>query len=327
MGHFTELKDADAAELCAQFGIEGTVSVKPIAAGTTNSNYRVETANARYFLRVNEGKSEHEVQFEVSVLTHLVAAGVPTLLPLATASGLRYAIFAGKFVSVFPWRDGTHSESKNISQSECSAIGVVLAQLHLAGKSMSTTHVGRFTTAAVRNEFEAFCASPDPRLADALNALQAEFSWLEQHETQRRSQPRGLIHADLFPDNVLMQDGAVVALLDFEQACDGAYCYDLAVCLNAWCFAEALSFDRVSALLCGYQKVRRLSVSEARGLHVEVRAAAVRFLVTRIRDIHLPAPEQAPEGKDFRRFLMRLQTWQSLPPNQLADLSAASPTL
>ena len=327
MGHFTELTDADAASLCEQFGIEGAVRVRPIAAGTTNSNYRVETADARYFLRVNEGKSEQEVQFEVSVLTHLVAAGVPTLLPLATASGVRYATLEGKFVSVFPWRDGTHSDSKSISHAQCLAIGTALAQLHIAGEGMNATHVGRFTTAGVRKEYEAFRASSDPCLADALSALKAEFSWLESHEEQRRLHPRGLIHADLFPDNVLMQDGAVVALLDFEQACDGAYCYDLAVCLNAWCFAEELSLDRVSALLTGYQRVRQLSGSEARGLHVEVRAAAVRFLVTRIRDIHLPAPEQAPEGKDFRRFLMRLRTWQGLAPNQLADLSAASPTL
>lgn len=322
MASFTKLQDADVAHLCEQFALGSAQAVRAIAAGTINSNYRVDTSRGRYFLRVNEGKAEHEVQFEVAVLTHLVAAGVPTLLPLQAISGERYATFKGKYVSVFPWAEGAHSDSKSISYDECAAVGAALAHLHLAGQDMPCSPLGRYTLEAMRQEFDAFSQRPDPQLADALAALYTEFAWLDEQRETRQSQPRGLIHADLFPDNVLLEEGRVVALLDFEQACAGTYAYDLAVCLNAWCFADELVLGRLQALLGGYQHVRPLSARETQGLAVEVRAAAVRFLVTRIRDIYLPGVDG--EGKDFRRFLMRLRSWQQMDPQRLADLSEAT---
>ncbi len=327
MAQFTILTQAEVASLCDQFGLGTLLTVQPIAAGTINSNYRVETERGRYFLRVNEGKTEAEVQFEFDVLSHLVAGGVATAEPLAAGDGRHYAGHDGQFVSVFAWQDGTHSDSKSISESECTAVGGALAQLHLAGADMPCTNPGRYTLDAIRQEYEAFAASTDPELADAIAVLAEEFAWLDTNEAERRRQPAGLIHADLFPDNVLLRDQRVVALLDFEQACAGSYCYDLAVCANAWCFADALVPNRVSALLAGYQSVKPLSAAELRCLRIDVRAAAVRFLVTRIRDIYLPESHgtaSGAPGKDFRRFLMRLRTWQRQPPSWLADLSAAS---
>ncbi|MCP4448667.1 MAG: homoserine kinase [Myxococcales bacterium] len=328
MVQFTELESGQLASLCRQFSLGELTGFRPVAAGTINSNYQIDTAAGRFFLRVNEGKRESEVSYEVAVLRHLVAGGVCTLLPLETGDGLGYARFEGQFISVFPWRDGYQCSSENISERECREIGGALAQLHLAGNGMEPARAGRYTFEAVKAAYEKFSSSSDPMLVTAIATSATEFEWLGERAEQRAQLPTGLIHADLFPDNVLMREGGVLALLDFEQACVGAYCYDLAVCLNAWCFAKVWEPGRARALLSGYQKVRPLGRDEIKGLSLEVRASALRFLVSRIRDIYLPAQGQAGSasrtqapGKDFRRFLMRLKTWKALGPAGVADLA------
>ena len=325
MGKFTDLKHNQLARLAEEFSLGALHGFRAIAAGTINSNFQIDTDRGRFFLRVNEGKNEDEVAYEVAVLSHLVAGGVSTPLPLVARTGLRYASFEQQYVSVFPWQGGHHAETGSISEDECRAVGRTLALLHHAGRDMRDLHDGRYTFEHVVGAYEKFSGSNDPDLALAIAVIGNEISWLRGRDEMRAALPNGLIHADLFPDNVLMHDGEVVALLDFEQACSGAYCYDLAVCLNAWCFADAFVLERAAALLGGYREIRELEVCEIEGLETELRASALRFTVTRIRDVYLPAAGAQITGKDFRRFLMRLQTWQGMGPRRIADLATAAP--
>lgn len=331
MAHYTKLEHEDLTKLCRRYGLGELVEFQSIAAGTINSNYRVVADSGTYFLRVNEGKVESEVRFETGVLEHLVAKKVPTLLPLKAERGERFTAYQERFISVFPWRVGYHCSAKNISHKECKAIGTVLAQLHSAGADMPCATRGRYPTEAIYKVYESYAASTDPNLAESIAVLAKEFSWLQARKETREQLPSGLIHADLFPDNVLLDQSGIAALLDFEQACHGAYVYDLAVCCNAWCFDDvALVPERFDALIAGYLEERSMDESTLAGLETELRASAVRFLVTRIRDIYLPAQassETALQGKDFRRFLMRLKTWHGFDFSRLADLSARCASL
>jgi homoserine kinase type II len=329
VGHFTQLDQQTIASLSAEFSLGNLRSWKNIAAGTINSNYQVDTSEGRFFLRVNEGKSEAQVRIEVAVLTHLVAQGVPSPLPKRTSQGEGFARWRDKFISVFDWLPGSHVDGSTTTEAHCRAAGSALARLHLAGKSMDTSGVGegRYSHAEIEKLFASFESNPEPSLQEVVPLLRAEFAWLAQRADLRSHAERSLIHADLFPDNVLMEGTRVVALLDFEQACVRSLVYDLAVAITAWCFSKALHPERAIALLSGYQEVLPLGDAALAALPVELRAAALRFTVTRITDVHLPSlntGEATALGKDFRRFQMRLETWQNLPSKELqriADLA------
>ncbi len=328
MAHFTQLDEEAVAGLSAEFSLGTLLAWKSIAAGTINSNYQLETSEGRFFLRVNEGKSEEEVRIEYQVLKHLVAQGVASPLPRRSKGGQGYCRWRDKFISVFDWVPGSHVDGDTITDAHCHAAGIALASLHTAGASMDQSGVGqgRYAHAKIEKAFASFASDPDPALAAAVILLREEFAWLGARVAVRTKVPRSLIHSDLFPDNVLVDGTQVVALLDFEQACVGSMVYDLAVAINAWCFSQAFVPDRASALLSGYVATRPLGDAEWAALAIELRAAALRFTVTRITDVYLPSRESgvAAVGKDFRRFQMRLETWQRLPPGeiqQIADLA------
>ncbi len=328
MANFTQLDQDSIESLAAEFSLGSVRAWKNIAAGTINSNYQVETSEGCFFLRVNEGKSASEVALEIAVLKHLVSKGIPSPLPKASSSGERFALWNDKFISVFDWVPGSQVDSQSISDAHCLSAGRALGDLHQAGKSMDLEQVGsgRYAHDKLLELYASFAESEDQQLADVIDLLREEFAWLAQCKDQRAAATRALIHADLFPDNVLVEGTEIVALIDFEQACQGSLIYDLAVAINAWCFADALVPSRVASFVQGYQAACPLTPEEIIALRVEVRAAALRFTITRICDVYLPAALAGTEvmGKDFRRFLMRLQTWQELPAAEflrIADLA------
>jgi homoserine kinase type II len=328
MAHFTKLDDEAIAQLSEAFALGTLRRWKSIAAGTINSNYQIETSEGLFFLRVNEGKGLPQVQLEIDVLTHLASKGFPTPLPRESRGGERFARWQDKFISVFDWLPGSHVDSQSIRDPHCHSAGRRLAALHLAGDDMDLRQVGegRYAYEEIRKLFETFADSEDPTLERVTPILREEFAWLDSQADLRAAEARGLIHADLFPDNALLEEDAIVCLLDFEQACVGSRVYDLAVAINAWCFADSLEPSRVRALVAGYQELRPLEEADRLALPVELRASALRFTVTRITDIYLPGLESGATqtGKDFRRFLMRLKTWQELEPRELeriADLA------
>lgn len=309
MGTFTTLGEVELGTVSRAFGLGAVRSFAPIAAGTINSNFELNTDGGKYFVRVNEGKAEVDVAWEARLVTALAAAGVVTPSPLAATDGRPYAPLARKWVSVFPWRDGRHLHE--VTPEIARAFGAALAKLHLAGLDLPAgwRRGSIYDHDHLVTRFDRITLASDPLLTHAIAILREELAAAAAGSAIRRSATQGIIHGDLFRDNVLWQDDQISAILDFEQASGGSLAYDIAVCLNDWCWSDnAPRIDVAQALLAGYQHVRPLTSCDREALPIEVRAAATRFTITRITDVYL-ARVANPE-KDFRAFLARVEAWR-----------------
>ena len=312
------------------------MTMELLEAGTINSNYLLETNRGRFFLRVNEGKTDVDVDFEVSLLHLLSTAGVKTPMPLATTAAATAATTAAtiavrrfwqpnsvaKQVMLFPWIEGNHLSEHAVDCNAVYQVGAALASIHAATAPLapSLSRSNRYSTDAIAGRFcdirnaHENCAA-HPELTEALPVIESELKWLAARKKQRSSRPI-IVHGDLFRDNVLFSEGKLVALLDFEQAATATAVYDVAVCVNAWCFIDgAFQDDRVKALVAGYAGAGGPCQEElmAQALWIETRAAAVRFAVTRITDV-LMTGLLRPE-KNYQSYLARLQALHSQGPD------------
>jgi len=312
---FTQLGDQQRDRITASHDLGAIARWKEIEAGTINSNFFVETARGKFFIRVNEGKTLSQVEEEMALVTQLARAGVPTPLPVVTRQGRAFSEVDGHLICVFPWIDGEHIEASQVRELHVKAIGSGLAQIHLCGDALEFCREGSYTHEEIDGRFSSFRDREDPALRAAIRAVGKETGHLAAQADLRSRVPKGVIHGDLFRDNVLFRDDELVGVIDFEQASRGAMVYDLAVCINAWCFVDDFCPDLVAALVGAYESRRPLGNAERADLWVELRAAAMRFLVTRITDVYLPGIHRAE--KDFRRYLRRLERWRQIGPDTL----------
>jgi homoserine kinase type II len=318
---FTRLGQDELADIAHAFTLGEVRRVEAIAAGTINSNFAIDTAQGAWFVRVNEGKSETDVAWEAQLVAALAAGGVATPAPVIARDGRPYApLRGGKFVSVFPWCAGHHLAPGEVTAELAAAFGAELARLHVVGLAQPAAWRRRsiYDHAHLVERFARFADSPDPELARAIAVIGAGLAAAGAASGVRAQASHGVIHGDLFRDNVLWNGGRVVAILDFEQASGGSFAYDIAVCLNDWCWDGAIRLDLAAALVAGYQRVRPLTTGDRDALLVEVPAAAVRFTITRITDVYL-AKVDNPD-KDFRAFLARCDAWQGPLLGQLPSL-------
>jgi len=312
----TTLSDDDLAAVDAVYRL-GVRACRPLWAGTINSNFELETDAGRLFLRVNEGKSREEVAYEAALLEHLAAGGVPSPLPLATAGGARFAEIGGRLVTLFPWIPGEHAEPAGAEHTR--ALGAALAAMHLAGASFPLRRESRYTRENIAARAEGLAARRDlpPPLAPVVALIRAEL-----RELPAVRLPRGVIHGDLFPDNVLFH-GDGLTLLDFEQASDGDLVYDLAVCLLSWCWDGAdFRPGPSAALIAGYASRRPLEATEETALFDACRFAALRFTTTRLTDVELDPRVSADlrRVKDWRDFDRRRARLDELGPAGLRSV-------
>lgn len=321
MGVFTQLGGAELGEVAAAFGLGAVREHHTIAAGTINSNFSVTTDRGRWFVRVNEGKAEVDVAWEARLVAALADGGVVTPPPVLARDGRPYAPLEserGKWVSVFPWRAGHHLAAGEVTPELAARLGAALAQLHLVGLELP----GGWRRGSIYDHdhltarFSRFETTCDPALVGATTLLADELAIARDAAAVRRAATQGIIHGDLFRDNVLWDAGQVTAILDFEQASGGSLAYDLAVCINDWCWTGQPELAVVRALVAGYQTVRPLTAEDREALPIEVRAAATRFTITRITDVYL-ARVSNPD-KDFRAFLARVQAWRGPALGQLS---------
>ncbi|HVK88656.1 MAG TPA: homoserine kinase [Kofleriaceae bacterium] len=320
MGVFTQLDHVALAEIAAAFELGALQRGRAIAAGTVNTNIELVTDRGHWFLRVNEGKTEEDVAWEARLVAALAERGVATPAPLVARDGRPYAAHAGKWVSAFPWRAGHHVDAAEVTPPLAEALGAQLAQLHLAGLSLPEAwrRPSIYDHAHLVERYAGFHASRDPELARAIEVLGEELDAASAAAAIRGRATTGIIHGDLFRDNVLWADGRIAALLDFEQASGGSLAYDLAVCINDWCWTGGPRADLYAALLAGYRRVRELAPGDREALPVELRAAAARFTITRITDVYLAGVDN-PE-KDFRAFLARCDAWRGPSLGELTSL-------
>ena len=258
MATFTPLGPADGSLIAERHGLGACLTVTPIPAGTVNSNYFLETTSGRVFVRLYEQQEVEGVAYEWALLDHLAQRGVP--LPRRIAGPEPGALrVGGRPVAVFEAVIGDDLCQALVTEERVRQVGAALARASFASRDFTIRREGRFTFADIERLLviagDAQRAELDAPIA-RLRALHAELA------QSAPDLPRGVVHGDLFRDNVLWQGDTLVALLDWESASDGALIYDLAVTLLAWCCGGALDWSLACALVHGYQSERPIDERE-----------------------------------------------------------------
>lgn len=315
MGRFTELELADAKRIAHAHGLGDCLAVISIAAGTVNSNYFIDTASGRYFVRLYEQQDVDGVGYEWALVDFLAAGGVP--LPARVVGPPPGELrVSGRPVVVYRQVVGEDLCQARVTAARTRSVGVALAKAARVGQHFSQIRAGRFGLPDVARLLAQAKQAQRPELDGAIARLISLHAELDQKLPTQL--PRGVVHGDLFRDNVLWRGDELVALLDWESASDGILVYDLAVCILAWCCGDALDWDLARALVGGYRSEREPSAEEWDGLWWHLRAGCLRFATTRIIDVYLRGTY--PDGyKDYRRFLGRLDMIEALTPVQLAQ--------
>jgi homoserine kinase type II len=318
MALLTPLSIDEARRLGARYGLDVAAS-RPILAGSVNTNVELQlTGGGRAFLRVYEEQTLETGAGEAKLLAHLAAHGVTTPRPLLLAdeAGAFIAEHAGKPVAVFPWVEGEILCQHRVTPDAAAQVGEALARVHLAGAAYPHAPPSRFGPAQLEARVRTLQATALP---DELTAVVARLAARLERAVPRTPGPEGLVHGDLFRDNVLWKDGRIAALLDFESASREGYAFDLMVTILAWCFGDALDPALARAMAQGYARVRPLAEAEATRLHAEGSFAALRFSITRITDFEL-RPRGSGVFKDYRRFLARADALDALGPSGLREM-------
>lgn len=304
----------EAATLLHNYVDAVPVALAPVARGTVNSSYEIGLPQGRIFLRLYEEQDLAGAVAEADRLSHLASCGVATPHPLPRRLGGFIGEMAGKPAALFPWVDGDMRCLRAVTVEDGRRVGEALGRLHVAGKD-TPRGPGRFEPSDLRVRLRRIAAAPDAQIAGQAGPLAEKLAVWESRRDA--GLPRGLIHGDLFRDNVLWDGDQVVAILDFEQASGGSLTYDLAVCINDWC-CPAVGVPDIalaSALIDGYRGVRPLTAGDLEALPAELRLAAARFTITRVTDVYL-ARVNKPD-KDFRAFLALSEAWRGESLHQL----------
>ncbi|MGB1025281.1 MAG: homoserine kinase, partial [Rhodospirillaceae bacterium] len=283
MAVYTEPTDEELDAFVAEYDIGSVRSCKGIAEGVENSNFLLTTTNGPYILTLYEKRVDpNDLPFFLDLMVHLAGSGLECPVPVAGRDGGALRELAGRPAAIVTFLEGMWP--KRISPDHCGQLGAALARLHLAGQGFSGTRRNSLTLPDWRPLYDRCAARADAVAPGLGHDLEAELDHLEAQWP--KDLPVGVIHADLFPDNVFFLGGELSGLIDFYFACTDFLAYDLAVCLNAWCFEHEREFNTTKArrLLSGYQAIRPLSDAEWEALPVLARGAAMRFLLTRLFD-------------------------------------------
>lgn len=307
MAIHTPLPFEDADRIVRAHGLGAAREVHGILAGSVNSNFFVAADARRVFVRIYEEQGVEGVEYEWALLDHLAAVGLPVPLRVPGPSPGELCV-DGKPTAVFETMGGEEVCQAMVDPSRARAVGTIIARAHAAAEGFALRRGGRFEREDVRRRLEEVVALDRPELREATGVL---LDALDALGALDGALPRGVIHGDLFRDNVRWDGDRVVGILDWESASDGELVYDLAVAILAWCYGDGLDLRLVAALREGYESLRPLEPREVAQLGAALRGAAVRFAVTRITDYHLRNAEQV-RMKDWRRFYDRLHAVATL---------------
>ncbi len=283
MAVYTEVNDEELARFLAAYDLGEVLSFKGIAEGVENTNYFLHAAGGSYILTLYEKRvREEDLPFFLGLMEHLAENGVTCPQPVRDRAGEALGRVCGRPAVLVTFLDGISVRRPTARQ--CGSAGEALARLHLAGRGFPGRRDNALSLPAWRPLFEAAEAQADRVAAGLAERTRAELAHLEG--CWPGGLPEGVIHADLFTDNVFFRGEAVSGVIDFYFACTDALAYDLAICLNAWCFEPDGSFNLTKgrAMIAGYRRVRELAPSEVEALPVLCRGSALRFMLTRLVD-------------------------------------------
>ena len=324
MALYTVLPPEELAAVAARFGLPPPDRAEPEPRGRVNTSYHLWAGGQRWFLRVAEGKTEADVRFEAAVHEALAEARFPAPRLRPAADGRPFAPAAGKPAMLFGYAPGELREAAEAGPAHCRRVGEQLGRLHDLSGGLLPERPNPYGPACVAGWLAGLSAGPgEPELAEALPVFREEG----RAAAALPGAPRGLVHGDLFPDNVLWVGDRVAAVLDWEMSCTEAFAWDLAVAVDAWCYTDRHLPERARALLDGYRSRRALEPETAAALHAFARVQALRFALGRIRTFLRAAPHAGAAAaggqvvwKDWRRYRDRLLALRAMGPDGYREL-------
>ena len=311
MAVYTEVSDEELAAFIASYGLGELLSFKGIAEGVENTNYIVHTSRGPFILTLYERRTAREdLPFFLGLMEHLAARGVSCPTPVRDNEGRNLKELAGRPAALVTFLEGFWV--RRPATVHCAAVGRALAELHMGAQGFALKRANALGLAGWRPLYERFADRADEIAPDLGPLIGSELRSLEAHWP--KGLPTGVIHADLFPDNVFFLGDRLSGLIDFYFACNDALAYDIAVCLNAWCFEKDLSFNitKGRALLRGYEELRPLTPAEREAMPQLARGAALRFLLTRLVDWLNVPPGALVRPKDPLEYARKLRFHQKV---------------
>jgi homoserine kinase type II len=316
MAVYTDVPAEELAAFLAGYDVGELLSYKGIAEGVENSNFLVHARGGHFILTLYEKRvRQQDLPFFVGLIEHLATRGINCPQPVKNRDGRALGTLAGRPAALVTFLEGMWV--RRPAPWHCAALGESLARLHLASADFRLRRDNALSLSGWRPLFEAARARADTLQPNLCAMIEAELDHLEQ--AWPRELPSGIIHADLFPDNVFFLGQELSGLIDFYFACNDMLAYDVAVCVNAWCFEPDLSFNvtKGRALLQAYGKVRPLGAREQAALPTLARGAALRFLLTRLVDWLNVPPGAMVHPKDPLEYVRKLRFHQ-----RVTDVSA-----
>ena len=301
MSVYTSVNEAELDAWLRQYSVGELKSLEPIKAGIENTNYFVTTAQGAYVLTLFERLPAAELPFYLDLMAHLARHGIPSPAPIADLADHYLQTLKGKPAALVTRLPGRSIERP--AAAECAELGALLARMHLAGRSYPAyleNPRGPKWWRLAANELKPHLGKEEVALVESELGFQAQHRFPDL--------PRGPVHADLFRDNALFQKGRISGVIDFYFAGVDCLLYDMAVCANDWCLDENFGLEkaRMDALMAAYEAVRPLTPGERTAWPVMLRAAALRFWLSRLHDFHLPRAGMLVHKHDpahFRRIL------------------------
>ncbi|MEF2070456.1 homoserine kinase [Consotaella aegiceratis] len=311
MAVYTDVTEPDLAAFLARYDLGKLLSYKGIAEGVENSNFLLRTEAGTFILTLYERRvAKSDLPFFIDLMEHLAKHELSCPLPVPPRDGEALGELAGRPAAIFTFLEGMWT--RRPTANDCRQVGAAMAGMHRAASDFALTRANALSVSAWRPLFDTCGGRADEVQAGLGAEIAKDLAVLER--SWPADLPRGVIHADLFPDNVFFLGGELSGLIDFYFACNDLLAYDLAIALCAWCFEpdHAFNVTKGRALINGYRSVRPLSDAEIAALPVLARGAAMRFLLTRLYD-WLTIPDSSfVTKKDPREYLKKLRFHRSV---------------
>lgn len=333
MAIYTKVNTFELQELLNHYDVGILSGYVEIAAGIQNTNYFIDTLigtkQTRFVLTIFESKVDYsELPFFTSLLKYLFENGIKCPQIIANTSGKLINQICGKPCAITSFINGI--EIKDIKEIHLEELGKNLASLHLQTMKFSGNRTNQLSLAGYHRLFEKITnhlpniKSEDLphklNFAELTGAIRINLDFLDKNWPNNL--PSGVIHADLFPDNVFFMDDKLVGIIDFYFACNDFYIYDVAICINSWCFDDLVNFNRnkMLTLLSAYNEVREFSADEIKALPILLRAASLRFLLTRFHDLLFKPEGSLVISKNPNEYLSKLNTWHNIEELEFVNL-------
>jgi homoserine kinase type II len=312
MAVYTDVAADELAEFLSSYDLGGLLSYKGIAEGVENSNFLLRTARGSFILTLYEKRVEkNDLPFFLGLMTHLAANGINCPQPVKNKDGEALGSLCGRPAAIITFLEGIWPRKPN--PVHCAGVGQALARMHLAGGSFAMSRANALSVSGWRPLFELAASRADSVQAGLRELIARELDHLESGVWPKHL-PQGVIHADLFPDNVFFLGEELSGIIDFTFACNDMLAYDVAICLNAWCFEADHSFNvtKARAFLSAYGRERKLSAAEEAALPLLARGSALRFLLTRLVDWLNVPPGALVRPKDPLEYARKLRFHQGV---------------